>query len=290
MNRTADPSRHRSASFRLMPHLAMRPRRAYSPVVLRIAQLWLLLVIAWLNIGNLQASELLIAAASDLSFCIEELNGVYSTLHPETKLKVSIGSSGNFFAQIKNGAPYDLFFSADMNFPRELVKSGLAEERSLTRYAVGKIVLWTVHTNLDIARGLELVKSPAVKRVAIANPEHAPYGQAARSALQHYDLWAAAQPKLVIGENISQTAQFVQTGSADIGIVALALVLSPQLKSQGRYFEIPPESYPPLEQGAVLTKKGAADPAAQMYIQFIVSPQARTIFDRFGFRLPNQGK
>jgi len=227
-----------------------------------------------------------IAAASDLVFCLEELNREFTNAHPAVTVKTSTGSSGNFFAQIQNGAPFDVFLSADMNYPKELIKAGAAEESSLFQYAVGRIVLWTVKTNLSIANGLLALRDPSVKRIAIANPEHAPYGRAARSAIQHVGLWEAVQPRLVFGENISQTAQFVQTGNADAGIVALSLVLAPKLKNTGRWVEVPPNSYPPLEQGAVLTGRGKDNPAARDYLKFLQSGQAREIFDRYGFRLP----
>jgi len=237
-----------------------------------------------------RSTEVSIAAASDLVFCLEDLNRQFTNSHPEVTLKTSTGSSGNFFAQIKNGAPFDLFLSADMSYPRELIKAGAAEEASLFQYAIGRLALWTVNTNLALTSGLLALRDPAVKRVAIANPEHAPYGRAARDALRHAGLWEAIQPRLVLGDNISQTAQFVQTGNADAGIVALSLVLSPRLANVGRWVEVPPNTYPPLEQGAVLTRRGKDNSAARTYLKFLQSGRAREIFDRYGFRLPSSGK
>ncbi len=227
-----------------------------------------------------------IAAASDLTYCLEELNTAFQKIEAGANITVSNGSSGNFFAQIKNGAPFDLFLSADMIYAKELIKAGLAEENSLTRYGVGRIVLWTTDEKINVADGLEILRDArVVRKLAVANPEYAPYGRAARAALEHEGLWGLLTGRLVMGENISQTAQFVQTGNADAGIVALSLVLSPRLAGVGRYFEIPPAEYPPLEQGAVLTKAGAAKPLARRYLDFLRSAEARKIFDRYGFRL-----
>lgn len=233
-----------------------------------------------------RASSLSLAAASDLVYCLEELNAAFAKAHPDIAIKTSTGSSGNFFAQIKNGAPFDLFLSADLVYPRELIKAGLADGASLTPYAVGRIVVWTAKDGVDVSAGLAALAGPAVRRVAIANPDHAPYGRAAQGALESAKLWDAVQAKLVHGENISQTAQFVETGNADAGIVALSLVLSPKLKKKGRWVVVPEKLYPPLEQGAVLTAKGADNPAARSYLEFLRSAAAREIFDRFGFRLP----
>jgi molybdate transport system substrate-binding protein len=220
-------------------------------------------------------------------FCLEELNRQFTNSHPAVTLRTSTGSSGNFFAQIRNGAPFDLFLSADMSYPKELIKAGAAEQSSLFQYAVGRLALWTVNTNLALTNGLLALRDPTVKHIAIANPEHAPYGRAAREALRHAGLWDTLQPRLVLGENISQAAQFVQTGNADAGIVALSLVLSPRLTNVGRWVEVPPNTYPPLEQGAVLTRRGKDNSAASAYLKFLQSGQAREIFDRYGFRLPS---
>ncbi len=231
------------------------------------------------------AEELTIAAAADLTYCLQDLNTSFRQAHPDAVLKVSTGSSGNFFAEIKNGAPFDLFLSADMNYPRELIKAGLAEESNLVQYAVGRIVLWTKSDKVDVSHGLAVLRDGEIKKIAIANPEHAPYGRAAKSALEHEKLWDEVQSRIVIGENISQTAQFVETGNAEVGIVALSLVLSPKLEKVGKYFEIPTDSYPPLEQGAIVTKIGGTKPLAKPYLDFLRSPEARKIFDRYGFRL-----
>jgi molybdate transport system substrate-binding protein len=233
------------------------------------------------EVGTLQ-----IAAAADLVFCLDRLNAEFKKAHPGVDLKVSTGSSGNFFAQIQNGAPFDVFLSADMKYPRDLAKAGLADEKTLTQYAVGRIVLWTTWPDVDLSKGLESLRADKIRKFAIANPDHAPYGRAAKAALEHEKLWEAVQPKLVLGENIAQTAQFVQTGNAEAGIVALSLVLAPVNKGLGKYQEIPAAFYPPLEQGLIITKYGGANPLAAKYLEFLRSKEARAIFDEYGFRLP----
>jgi molybdate transport system substrate-binding protein len=230
--------------------------------------------------------SLAVAAAADLVYCLQELDAGFAKQRPDVDVKVSTGSSGNFCAQIQNGAPFDVFLSADVSFPQTLAKAGLATADSLTIYAIGRIVLWTAKPDVDITKGLAVVNADAVKKFAIANPEHAPYGRAAQAALEHEGLWTAAEPKLVLGENIAQTAQFVQTGAADAGVVALSLVLSPALEKTGHWVEIPTDFYPKLEQAAVLTARGAKNPAARAYLDYLRSKEARTIFDRYGFRLP----
>ncbi len=232
------------------------------------------------------AEPVAIAAASDLVFCLDALHGEFRRLHPDVTLRLSTGSSGNFFAQIKQGAPYDVFLSADLLYPRELIAAGLAEPTSLTPYAIGRLVVWTTRPDLEVTDLATVVRHSLVRKFAIANPAHAPYGRAAREALESQGSWAAAGPKLVLGENIAQTAQFIQTGNAEAGIIALSLVLAPNLKGVGRWSLLPAEFHAPLEQGAVLTKRGSARPEAARYLEFLRSAEARAVFERFGFQLP----
>ncbi len=236
------------------------------------------------------AESLSVAAAADLTYCLDDMNAAFKKSHPDADIKVSSGSSGNFATQIKNGAPFEVFLSADIGFPRDLVKAGLADEKSLTTYAVGRLVLWTARPEaVDVTKGLAiLAKDEPVKKLAIANPDHAPYGRAAKQALEHDKLWDGVQGRIVMGENIAQTATFVATGSADAGIVALSLVITGANSKIGKWQEIPADKYAPLEQAAVLTKKGADSATAKAYMDFLRTPEARTIFDRFGFRLPEK--
>ncbi len=251
----------------------------------------LLLLAGTLCLGAAQAAEpqtLNIAAAADLTLCLQDLDAAFAKAHPEVELKPTTGSSGNFLAQIKNGAPFDVFLSADMSYPKQLAKDGQADESSLTLYATGHLVLWSTNPAVDVSQGLAVLKSGAVKKFAIANPDVAPYGRAAKAALEKAGLWDALQPKLVRGENIAQTAQFVQSGNVDAGIVALSLVVAPKIAGTGQYWRVPEDQYPVLEQGAVITAKGAGNPAAKAYIEFLRTPEARAVFDRYGFLLPTK--
>lgn len=233
-----------------------------------------------------QAATLLVAAASDLVYCIDELGAAFRKEEPTAEVKVSTGASGNFFAQIKRGAPFDVFMSADMDYPRRLVQEGAADPASLTPYAIGRLAVWTFDPRFDLGKGMQVFADPRLARVAIANPEVAPYGRAARGALMHHGMWDKVQGKLAIGENVAQAAQFVQTGNAQLGIVSLATVLSPRLKGVGRYYVVPEEGVAPIEQGAVVTRHGQGNPLAARFIRFLQTKAARDILQRSGFGLP----
>lgn len=232
------------------------------------------------------AAEVRVAAAADLTFALEELKPVFAAERLGATLVVTTGSSGSLFAQIQNGAPFDVFLSADLEFPRRLAAAGAAEEASLRRYAVGHLVLWTTRTNVAVTNSLAVLTNAAVRRVAIANPATAPYGRAARAALTNAALWDAVQPKLVLGDNIAQTAQFVETGTVDAGLVGLSLVSAPRLQGKGTWWPLPDGAHPPLEQGAILTARGATNAAARAFLDFLGSENARAVLGRFGFRLP----
>lgn len=232
------------------------------------------------------AGTLLVAAASDLVYCIDELGAAFSKEVPGAEVKVSTGASGNFFAQIKRGAPFDVFMSADMDYPRKLAGEGAADLGSLAPYAVGRLAVWTLDARFDPRQGMKMFADPRLVRVAIANPDVAPYGRAARAALVRHGVWEPVQRKLVIGENIAQAAQFVQTGNAQIGIVSLATVLSPRLRGVGRYYLVPEEGIAPIEQGAIVTRRGQDNPLAARFVRFLQSEPARAILVRSGFGLP----
>jgi molybdate transport system substrate-binding protein len=232
------------------------------------------------------AEPLLVAAASDLSYCIDELGAAFARQEPEAQLKVSLGASGNFFAQIRHGAPFDVFLSADMAYPDQLARDGAADGATLAPYALGRIVLWSLDPRFDLKQGMPVLQDARLSRVAIANPALAPYGRAAKAAMEAAGVWQAVQPKLVIGENISQTVQFVQTGNAQIGIVSYASVVSPRLKGHGSYFLIPEAGMAPIEQGAIVTAHGKGKPLAARFVRFLASPAAREILQRSGFGLP----
>jgi molybdate transport system substrate-binding protein len=240
------------------------------------------------SISVVNAQDLRIAAAADLQFALKDLGAHYEK-QSGTKLAISFGSSGNFFAQIQNGAPFDIFFSADIDYPRKLQAAGLIEPDSFTIYAQGRIVLWTPPgLSFDFAkRGLSVLLDERIQKVAIANPEHAPYGRAAAAALKKAGLYDQLKRKLVFGENISQTAQFVQSGNAQTGIVALSLALSPAMKD-GQRWEIPTDLYPTLEQAVVILKSSANKAAAQAFLQYLRTSEAQKTLARYGFSMPSE--
>ena len=233
-----------------------------------------------------RAEEIAVAAASDLNFAIKDVIGEFEkqTGH---RVKVSLGSSGNFYAQLQQGAPFDLYFSADIGYPKKLEEAGLTVPGSLYRYAVGRVVLWVPNTSpLDLNKGLTVLREPGIKKIAIANPKHAPYGRAAVAAMEHAQVYGDVKDRLVLGENISQAAQFIESGACDVGIIALSLALAPVMKSAGSYWEIPAEAHPPLEQGAVVMKQSKNQELARSFLGFLQGPQGQEIMTRYGFTLP----
>jgi molybdate transport system substrate-binding protein len=232
------------------------------------------------------AEEIAIAAASDLNFAIKEVIAEYEKT-TGNHVKLSLGSSGNFYAQIQNGAPFDLYFSADIGYPKKLEEAGLIVPGSLYRYAVGRIVLWTNHSShRDVSKGLDVLRDPGVKKIAIANPKHAPYGRAAVAAMQHFKVYDDVKDRLVLGENISQAAQFIESGACDVGVIALSLALAPTMKAAGTYWEIPGETHPPLEQGAAILKASKQQRTAQQFVEFMQGTRGQEIMKRYGFTLP----
>ena len=231
----------------------------------------------------LHAEQITVVAASDLMAPISE---IVQQFERETghQVRVTLGSSGNFYAQILNGAPFDVFLSADVNYPKELEKAGRAVSGSTFVYGVGQIALWTTKdSKIDVkALGMKALMMPAVKKIAIGNPEHAPYGRAAVAAMQKTNVYEYVKDKLVLGENISQAAQFVHSGAADVGIIALSIALSAPMQQSGVYWIVPRNTYPPLEQGAVLLKHGGT--AAKVFHEWLRSPAAVRILAQYGFQ------
>ncbi len=232
------------------------------------------------------AQEITVAAAADLQFAFQDVATRFEK-DSGKHLKLIFGSSGNFFAQIQNGAPFDVFFSADIDYPKRLEAAGLAEPGSLYPYAAGKIVLWVPkESKLDLSHGLQVLLDPGVRKIAIANPEHAPYGRAAIAALRHENFYDKVSAKFVLGENISQTATFVVSGSADVGIVALSLALAPSMKEKGRYVEIPTDDYPAIEQGAVILKSSPNKELGRQLFAFLKTAALQDLLRSYGFSIP----
>src|SRR5579872_3182179 len=229
--------------------------------------------------------EVLIAAAADLKFAMDSVVQAFSAANPDVSIKVVYGSSGNFFQQIGNGAPFDLFFSADVDYPKQLQEKGLAAS-AVRIYGSGQLVLWSLKFNPAV-RQMNSLLDPAVRKVAIANPVHAPYGRRAEESLRYYQLYDKIKDKLVFGENIGQTAEYARSGAADAAIVALSLALSPEMqRSGGRYWLIPAAAHQPLEQAFILLPHGRDSMAAHEIMNFLSTSEARAILKSFGFSRP----
>jgi molybdate transport system substrate-binding protein len=256
-----------------------------------LGTLLLLLLALFAPLRAAEPQPLLIAAAADLKFALDDVLTAFHKTHPGIAASATYGSSGTLFAQIDNGAPFDLFLSADIKFPRQLAEQGQSDKDTLFSYAIGHLVLWVPKdSKLDVTPGLSVLKNAAVKRIAIANPKVAPYGAAAEAALKKLGVYEAISAKLVLGENIAQTAQFVESGAADIGLISLSLALSPKMKDRGRYWEVPGDAFPKLEQAGIICKSGANPAGARQLREFLGTAPAREIFRRYGFALPDASK
>lgn len=244
-------------------------------------------VVLMFPVGLAAAEELTIAAASDLNFAFKEIVTEYEKA-TGNHVKLTLGSSGNFFSQIQNGAPFDLYFSADIGYPKKLEEADLVVPGSIYPYAIGRIVIWTGSaSNINVATGFEALLEPSIKKIAIANPKHAPYGRAAVAAMEHFKVYDQVKDKLILGENISQTAQFIESGACDIGIIALSLALAPTMKTRGTYWEIPATAHSPLEQGAVILKSSTHQESAKRFLEFMKGSHGQEIMKRYGFTLPS---
>jgi molybdate transport system substrate-binding protein len=233
--------------------------------------------------------EINVAAAADLSAALQEIATSYEK-RTGVVVKLSFGASGALTQQIQNGAPFDVFFSADMDYPRQLIADSLGESASLYRYAVGQLVIWVPKDSpLDVEhKGMDVLLDPSVKKIAMANPQHAPYGRAAAAALKHYGLYEKISDRLVLGENVSQAAQFVESGNAQVGFVALAHATAPAMQGKGKYWVVPAEAHPPLDQGTILISHSPNAPDAAEFLRFMKTQEAAEILRRYGFSSPDQ--
>src|SRR5438874_9602366 len=242
-----------------------------------------------------------VAAASDLNAALGELLTNFRASH-DIVVDVVYGSSGTFYTQLLNHAPFDLFLSADIDYPKQLAARGLTVTGSEFTYAVGRLVLWTpVGSAVGVAADgkaaterdqtpftLSALLEPSVSHVAIANPEHAPYGRAAVAALQRAGLYERVRPKIVYGENVAQALQFVQSGAADAGLVALSLALAPAVERKGRWVEVPLSTYPRMEQGGTILQWAADVASAQALRSFMLGAGGRALLKQYGFFLPGE--
>jgi molybdate transport system substrate-binding protein len=233
------------------------------------------------------STELVVAAAADLSSALKEVSTNYEK-KTGVKIKLTFGASGALTQQIQNGAPFDVFFSADMDYPRQLIADGNADSASLYQYAVGKLVLWVpADSPLDVEhKGMQILLDPSVKKISIGNPQHAPYGRAAVAALKHDGLYDQVSDRLVLGENIAQAAQFVESGNAQAGFVALAHAIAPEMKGKGKYWIVPVDSYPPLAQGVVVLTHSQHKKEAADFVEYIKSKECVELLRGYGFSVP----
>ena len=227
-----------------------------------------------------------VAAAADLKFVLDEVAARLARQQPSIRIKATYGSSGSMHAQLRQRAPFDVYLSADVEYPRDLVAHGIGSDRDLFTYALGRIVVWVPRqSKLAIeSQGLRALQNAS--RVAIANPRHAPYGKAAEAALRQVGVWASVSRKVVLGENVAQAAQFVQSGAADAGIIAKSLALAPAMRSAGRHWEIPESAYAPLRQGGLILPWAVSRDAAVRVRDYLLSDAGRQLLAAHGFSLP----
>ena len=228
-------------------------------------------------------SPITIAAAADLKYALDSLVTIFKRQHPAARVTVVYGSSGKFYEQLSHNAPFDMFFSADSDYPRRLQQAGLTAGVPQP-YALGRLVLWSKKLNPS-AKGMNTLLDPQVKHLAIANPAHAPYGRLAEEVLRHYHLYDQLKPKLVLGENIGQAAQYAATGAADAGLLAYALALSPELRRAGHFYLIPAAAHSPLQQSFAVMKRAQANATAAAFATFMATPAARQALKKYGFGL-----
>jgi molybdate transport system substrate-binding protein len=233
------------------------------------------------------AEKITVAAAADMKFAMEEIASSFRATHPADEVEVIFGSSGKAHTQIQQGAPYDLYFSADVSFPQELIERGMSASLEVIPYALGRIVLWSSTFDASTMT-LENLADPKIIHVATANPAHAPYGRRAVEALKSSGMWDKIEPKMVYGENITQATQFVQSGNAQVGIIALSLAVSPELTSKGGYYLIPDTLHEPLKQGFIITKRAENNELAHKFADYMNSKEARSVMVRYGFVLPGE--
>ncbi|MEZ0538811.1 molybdate ABC transporter substrate-binding protein [Fibrella arboris] len=233
--------------------------------------------------SGLQAQSLRVAVAANAQFVMEALSNAFQK-ESGIRIEAIVNSSGKLTAQIQQGAPYDVFLSADMDYPRTLHQQQLTTGAPVV-YAYGSLVLWTL-SDLPLNAGLNVLMNPAVHHIAIANPETAPYGEAAISLLTARKLLTASQSRLVYGESIAQVNQYILSGAAEVGITAKSVVLDPALKQRGHWIDLPPPGYAPIAQGVVVLKRANQPAAAARLVRFLQTATARRIFQQFGYRSP----
>ena len=235
-----------------------------------------------------QAPTVRVAAAADLKFALDDIAARLAKHQPAIRLAPTYGSSGVMHSQLRQRAPFDVFLSADVEYPRDLVSKGIGSARDLFIYATGRVVVWVPASSaLPIERdGLRALTG--ARRIAIANPRHAPYGRAAEAALRHAGVWTAVERKLVLGENVAQAAQFAQSGAADAGIVAKSVAVAAAMRNAGRSWDVPEDAYPPLTQGGLILPWAISAEAAARFRDYLLSGEGRQVLASYGFGAPGQ--
>ena len=232
--------------------------------------------------------QVAVAAAGDLRGVLEDLKTGFEAGHPQVRLMLSYGASGSLTAQIQQGAPFDLFLSADEGFPNQVQKAGLAAAQGCFPYAVGSLVLWVrKDLGLDPGRdGWKVLASPAIQKIATANPVTAPYGRAAEAALRQAQVYESVRPRLVFADNIAQAAQFLQSGSAEAGLISQAQAANPALSQTGATWTVPAGAYPPLRQAGVILRRSACPDQAKAFQAYLTGPEGQAVFARHGYGKP----
>jgi len=237
-----------------------------------------------------EPSVLRIAAAADMRFAMDEVIGAFRQKYPTVRVEVTYGSSGNFYAQLSNHAPFDIFFSADVDYPHRLIREGAALADTEFLYGIGRLVVWVPRaSSIDVEKlGMQSLLDASVKKIAIANPSHAPYGRAAMDAMKSMGVYDQVKDRIVFGDTVMQTAQFAESGGADIGLISHSLALAPTFRDKGRYWEVPAGAYPPREQGGVILSWARDKSAAQALRDFVLGERGKAILRRYGFGLPGE--
>ncbi len=233
---------------------------------------------------SLSAQKVNVAAAANLKYVLEDIKTAYVKQNPKAKVNLTFGASGMLVQQITNGAAFDLFMAADNEFPLKLKEKGLTTGTMAT-YAFGKLVLYS--STLDVEKkGMEILKDPSVKKIAIANPETATYGTRSVELLKSMKLYDRLKSKIVIGENITQAAQFAYTGNAELGFIALSLAHAPDMLGQGSYYIIPASLYKPIEQACILIKTPVLNTEAAKFKKFVLLPANKAVWEKYGYTMP----
>jgi molybdate transport system substrate-binding protein len=243
---------------------------------------WCLVLLACTAVTPAFAEPVLVAVAANFLPPFREVALEFEKTTGHT-LRVVSGSSGNFYTQIQNGAPFDVFFSADNERPKKLEEEGLGVKDTRFTYAIGRLVLWS--SNADLIKGEETLRSKNFKRLAMANPKTAPYGVAAMQTMQKLELWDSHQPHIVMGESIGQTMGFIESGNAQLGFVALSQIMDPKIKGKGSRWDVPTNLHEPIKQDVILLTKGKDNGGAKALLEFMGAPQAKTIIERYGYAL-----